>query len=449
MRIQLYHPQAIHQLGKRANQEDTIYPTLGDATSSDRLFIVCDGMGGHEHGEVASGTFATALADYFKTHVNHEIALDDDQLAAAIDFAYRKLDLQDDGNLKKMGTTLTLLYFHRGGVTAAHIGDSRIYHVRPGQGLLYVSRDHSLVYDLFQSGEISFDEMATSPQKNVITRAVQPGLENRVKPDIIHITDVRQGDYFYLCSDGMLEQMSDEELAQLLSAKGSDEKKCQQLIAATADNSDNHSAYIIRVEQVEREESDFAITTNEEKTSRRNALNIRPATAIAEPEDDVQVVSDVLVTQPVRDVSTVTKPAFNRLWLLAVLATLVVAGGMAFMTLRPSTDEHKTQPVDTIKQPVVIPVQPQPITKPVLSAPIPTQREAQPQQPQPQSSVKKDPVVKPQQPDTTKNKTNSGVQLDNKKLEEKKKEKEKLKQQSKPHSEAPQQLSNEGGEHEI
>ena len=76
-----------------------------------------------------------------------------------------------------MGTTLTLLYFACNGVTAAHIGDSRIYHIRPNVGLLYQSRDHSLVYDLFQAGEISYEEMATFPQKNVITRAMSPGEE--------------------------------------------------------------------------------------------------------------------------------------------------------------------------------------------------------------------------------------------------------------------------------
>ena len=175
MIIKLYQPQAIHEMGQRKNQEDFIYPALGDATASDCLYIVCDGMGGHEHGEVASMTFATALARFFEARVSPDIVLTDAMITDAIDSAYAQLDAVDDGNYKKMGTTLTILYFHRGGVTAAHIGDSRIYHIRPGVGLLYVSRDHSLVFDLYQSGEISYGEMKTSPQKNLITRTVQPG----------------------------------------------------------------------------------------------------------------------------------------------------------------------------------------------------------------------------------------------------------------------------------
>ena len=131
MNIKLYPPLSIHELGQRGNQEDTIFPAKGKATAEDCLFIVCDGMGGHEHGEVASETFATALARFFEGRVSPDVVLTDQALADAIEAAYLQLDAVDDGNFKKMGTTLTLVYFHRGGVTAAHIGDSRIYHIRP------------------------------------------------------------------------------------------------------------------------------------------------------------------------------------------------------------------------------------------------------------------------------------------------------------------------------
>lgn len=337
MIIKLYTPLAIHELGKRDNQEDNIYPAMGNATHEDCLFIVCDGMGGHEHGEVASSTFANALARFFEGRVSPDVVLTDQTLADAVEFAYSQLDAVDDGNLKKMGTTLTLLYFHRGGVTAAHIGDSRIYHIRHGKGMLYVSRDHSLVFDLFQSGEITYDEMRTHSSKNVITRAVQPGKENRVKPDIIHITDVQPGDYFYMCSDGMLEQMEDDELVQLLTATGGDEKKRQQLIAATADNSDNHSAYLIHVESVTREDSDAAlVVTNEEKTSRCNALNIMPINGKRSQEEDVK-----MVPPPDTSTSTAYKPKSGfKKWLpLLLLVMLVIAAGV-FFNIR---DKGKTQ----------------------------------------------------------------------------------------------------------
>ena len=303
MIFKLLQPQAIYEVGKRDNQEDTIYPLLGNATTDDRLFIVCDGMGGHEHGEVASGEFTKGLAEFFTRNVSPEKPLPDEVLTDAIAYAYQILDKADDGNYQKMGTTLTLIYMHRGGVTAAHIGDSRIYHIRPGKEILYASRDHSLVFDLYQSGEISFEEMKTYKHKNVITRAVQPGEDNRARPDIIHITDVEPGDYFYLCSDGMLEQMDDDEILQLFSSNESNEVKRQQLIDATKNNADNHSAYLIQIDKVEREQADRLISGNEEKTSRYNALNIKPAVIATVPSDE-----GVVVAQVVPDEATAPSP---------------------------------------------------------------------------------------------------------------------------------------------
>ena len=298
MKITIHQPLYIFEIGQRANQEDSLYPAGEKATSEDRLFVLCDGMGGHEHGEVASQTVCKALGNWFSDNEAQAQPLTDNQLLAALEYAYNALDTKDNGGIKKMGTTLTLLYIHARGITAAHIGDSRIYHIRPqssspsgrlGGAILYLSRDHSLVFDLFQSGEISHEEMATFPQKNIITRAMQPGEENRMRPDIVHITDVQPGDYFYMCSDGMLEQMTNEELAALLSSDISDEEKRNQLIKATANNKDNHSAWLIHVKYVINEDGDDKLV-NEEPTSRCNAINILPKVATTTEEDDVVIV---------------------------------------------------------------------------------------------------------------------------------------------------------------
>lgn len=351
MKIKIYPPLAIHELGTRGNQEDFIYPEHGTATEDDALFIVCDGMGGHEHGEVASLTFATALADYFKANATSDNVLADETLNKAIEHAYDCLDAKDSGSYKKMGTTLTLLYIHRGGVTAAHIGDSRIYHLRPGEKMLYISRDHSLVYDLYQSGEISYSEMKTSKQKNVITRAVQPGEDNRVKPDIIHITDIQPGDYFYMCSDGMLEQMEDDELFKLLSGKGSDNKKLRQLIAATSDNADNHSAYIIHIEAVTHEPSDNRIVGNEELTARCNALNIKVVKgedrAVSTEDDDATQLAPSVAKKPVRSPRRKKKTLTWLWWAILIAAIVAAAVWLALYGLQDKSYKQSNVPART------------------------------------------------------------------------------------------------------
>ena len=266
MKIDLYPPLFIYEVGQRKNQEDEI------SQWDNRLFVLCDGMGGHECGEIASQTVCQSLSKWFQDNITDD-TFTDNQLYDALNNAYAELDKRDESGPRKMGTTLTIIYIHDKGVTAAHIGDSRIYHIRPNVGILYQSRDHSLVYDLFQAGEITYEEMLTHPQKNIITRAMSPGLENRSYPDVIHITDILPGDYFYMCSDGMLEQMNNDILYTIFSSDASDEEKRQQLILDTSNSQDNHSAWLIHIKEINVEEKDDK-HANEESFSHCNAMNL-------------------------------------------------------------------------------------------------------------------------------------------------------------------------------
>ena len=331
MRIELYPPLSINEIGQRSNQEDSIIQW------NNRLFVLCDGMGGHEKGEVASQTVCQSLVTWFKEHVNPDAPFTDDQLREAIEYAYQQLDQYADGNPKQMGTTLTLLYIGNNGITAAHMGDSRIYHLRPqnsspsgrlGGVLLYQSRDHSLVFDLFQAGEITYNEMLNYPQKNIVTRAMTPGEDNRMRADIIHISDILPDDYFYMCSDGMLEQMSNNELLTLLSSEVTDEEKQKRLIEATVNNQDNHSAWLIHIKEVVEEEG-YEALENEEPTSRCNAINIIPAD---NGESDVQIINDeddvVMVSEP----PTPKKKQIPFLkWIIAAILCLVVMVAACFV----------------------------------------------------------------------------------------------------------------------
>lgn len=271
MKISINNPVYLNEIGRRSNQEDSIYPEIGQATTESKIFIVCDGMGGHEHGEVASQTVCHALSDYINHHWDGRFFSDDlwyDALQATI----CQINKLDDDSVRKPGTTMTFLCLHHGGVLVAHIGDSRIYHIRPSeQRILYKSRDHSLVYDLFLAGEITQEEMTTYDKKNVLTRAILPNMDREPKADIVHITDIQDGDYFILCSDGLLEKTSDQELIDLFTQNSSNEEKCQELLQMTQDNADNHSAYIIQISDIEAENGDEQLF-NDEAITRSNAI---------------------------------------------------------------------------------------------------------------------------------------------------------------------------------
>lgn len=337
MKITIDNPQAIWQIGQRDNQEDSIYPKLGEATANDRLFILCDGMGGHEHGEVASQTVSSSMATYLKTHADTNTIVPDSVLLGALEAAYKQLDKADDGNLKKMGTTLCLLLFHKGGLTAMHVGDSRIYHIRPtSDRVVYQSRDHSMVYDLYQAGEITFEEMRTSPKKNIITRALQPGEDNRVKPSIVHISNIKPGDYFYICSDGMLEQMENDQLQQLLASDKSDDEKQKQLIEETKDNKDNHSAYLIHINGVSLEQGDDQLP-DDEQTTPDNAINIVPR-VFRTDEGDVDIV-DEPETDPIPQQQPANKRQKNSMLPVIVAAIIAVAIILVFALVKKGNNK--------------------------------------------------------------------------------------------------------------
>lgn len=275
MKYEIRPPLAIYEIGQRENQEDSLFPARGKATSMDRLFILCDGMGGHQSGEIASQTVCEEIGKYVMNKTNASRPFTDAMLAEAIEKAYDALDEKDHTNSeKKMGTTMVFIYFHAGGVMAAHIGDSRYYHIRPKtREIRYRSRDHSLANMSFEAGEVSLKDMATMPGRNVILRAMMPHQEVREMPDIVHIKDIRPGDYFFACSDGVLESMSDEELMNVICNRDlSDEQKRDWLLTSTDGNKDNHSAWLIQVTGVMAEEIDEDQPDDEAEARMQNKL---------------------------------------------------------------------------------------------------------------------------------------------------------------------------------
>lgn len=310
-------------MGCRSNMEDCICPAHGEATEQDRLFILCDGMGGHENGEVASGMVCRVMADYIHGHA--EAIVTDETVRSALDAALDSLDKEDNGALRKMGTTMTLLCFHHGGCLAAHIGDSRIYHIRPKERrIMYKSRDHSLVYDLYLAGEISKEEMATYSRKNVITRAIMPNQDERPKADIVHITDIKPGDIFYMCSDGMLEQMDDDGLVDVLCREMPWELKRNQLMEQAKDNLDNHSAYIISISDVVREEGDEELH-GDEMTSKCNAIRLEAQMDDASDIHQVSATDGNFQAEEAEDNARNSHHAMGRtVWMVLIVVMVAV-----------------------------------------------------------------------------------------------------------------------------
>ena len=248
--MKLGMPYALNEMGGRSNQEDSIFPVKGDANSSSRLFLVCDGMGGHENGEVASGivcsTFGSNLANIDPD------AFTVDMFNFTLSAAYDALDREDPNpeSQRKMGTTLTMLHINNHEAVIAHMGDSRVYHVRPSadNAILYQTCDHSLVNELLRAEVITPEEAVNHPRRNVITRAMQPHLETRHNAEVYTINDVQAGDYFFLCSDGVLESLSNEALVEILRRDVSDGEKIDAIKAlCEASSRDNFSAYLVPV----------------------------------------------------------------------------------------------------------------------------------------------------------------------------------------------------------
>lgn len=235
------------------HQEDCLFPAPSQLSEKDRLFIVCDGMGGHDAGEVASATVCEAMARAVKERGE---AFSDEVLNNALSKAYDALDTRDTGALKKMGTTMTFLKLHDHGATIAHIGDSRVYHIRPGKDakstkILHVTKDHSLLNSLLACGQLHEADIPNFKQKNVITRAMQPNMEQRCNADIYHTKDICPGDYFYLCTDGMLENTTDDNLRFIFSDSIPEKEKPETLLKVTDENKDNHSAIVVHVLEVD------------------------------------------------------------------------------------------------------------------------------------------------------------------------------------------------------
>jgi protein phosphatase len=246
MNINLRKPQFCHEIGLRGNNEDFIYPSPATATEANRLFLVCDGMGGHEDGEVASKTATEAISAYWADHSGEPDTYQKVMNAVASAISVMNRLVKKENKDKGMGTTMTLASIGTDTILVAHVGDSRIYQIRPTAGIIYQSKDHSYVQTLVDAGILTLEEARVHLMNNIITQVIQPESLKSIQPEVVVIRDIEEGDYLFLCTDGITESISDDTLADIIRKEISDDEKMKQIKQICSENSkDNYSAYLI------------------------------------------------------------------------------------------------------------------------------------------------------------------------------------------------------------
>jgi len=206
------------------------------------LFVVADGMGGAQAGEVASGLAVETLGEMPPDDRNVE-----EELTGAITQANRRIHdkSQDDRTLAGMGTTLTAAFVHDGKVTLGHVGDSRCYRYRDGE-LAQLTDDHSLVAELERHGKLTAAEARVHPQRSMILRALGIGAE--VEVDTYCFVG-EPGDVFLLCSDGLSGLVHDAVIAEVLEGCETLEAAADKLIelANLSGGPDNITTVLFRL----------------------------------------------------------------------------------------------------------------------------------------------------------------------------------------------------------
>ena len=289
------------------------------------LFVVADGMGGAQAGEVASRMAVETM----------ERGLPDgdgpaqDRLADRVEEANVSIHEQSQTDRERagMGTTVTAAYIGEEEAAIAHVGDSRAYLLRDG-GLRKLTRDHSLVDELIASGKLTEEEARTHPQKSVITRALGP--EPHVEVDR-QTVPLRHGDVFLLCSDGLTTMLEESEVAGILTTAPTLEQAGRALVAAAneAGGRDNITVILFRVEDVAGPVAASQETMVGETAPRTE--EVRAAVATAEPPAE-QTVIGYSAVEPRTPRPRTPPPAPTKrrrpvpVWVKGAIASLIVLG---------------------------------------------------------------------------------------------------------------------------
>jgi len=252
--IEIKQPAALNERGSREVNEDFIYPPVGKATANHFYFIICDGMGGQGKGDIAARMLAEHVSNYLQSLPISETPTDE-QLKLELVSAEAALStyMQINPSSIGMGTTLSMVYIGEKQLIFAWVGNSPIYYYRQGKDQLI------LVADISYGG--NFATTPTNPSSNQEIAPIIYGKENPATLNIrrIPITSLQEGDYIFLASDGIKEQVGESTLKMLFQTKQSPEFLIQEVANLSRGlTKDDFSCYMLQLDKVAHQTQDTA-----------------------------------------------------------------------------------------------------------------------------------------------------------------------------------------------
>lgn len=235
---------SVSDIGKRRKlNQDYVYTSEQPVGPVPNLFIVADGMGGHNAGDLASRLAVNTIVEVIAASQEKEL---EDMFEAAIELANRKVYDHACRNpeLEGMGTTVVAATCSDGRLFVANVGDSRLY-VVGRHGMKQVTRDHSWVEEMVRRGGLGKEEARNHPDRNIITRAV--GAEEKVKPDFFRV-ELKEGDMVLMCTDGLTNMLEDEEIRMALDGARDLVEQAETLVRRANENGGRDNISVILIE---------------------------------------------------------------------------------------------------------------------------------------------------------------------------------------------------------
>ena len=239
---------AVTDVGRsRSMNQDSVFASVDPVGPLSNLYMVADGMGGHQSGDLASRYLVRNLCTYIRETDGEppEVLL---RAVQQVNGELYQLSTEKP-EYAGMGTTLVAATVKDGVLYVANVGDSRLYLVRR-DGFKQVTRDHSFVEEMVSMGRMERGSQSYLEKKNIITRAV--GIDRRVEVDLFEV-ELEEGDYILLCSDGLSNMVDNTDLFRLSFLPGSLEKKAEAMVTLANERGgrDNISVVLVEIEPEE------------------------------------------------------------------------------------------------------------------------------------------------------------------------------------------------------